>query len=358
MRKQFWVLTMLLVSSWPAFGQENGKLQIHFMDVGQGDGALLISPQGKTVLFDNGARNNCDKPVMYLEQLGITRIDYHITSHYHDDHIGCAVQVLSAYPLQETAFDRGETYTTKTYRDYVQQVGEKRRTARAGESTALDSGVRIEFVALNGAGIASNNENDKSVTAVIRFGQFDAVMAGDLSGANSSRYKDIESAVGPLVGQVEVYKVNHHGSSHSSNENWLTAVKPRIGIISCGDGNPHGHPTEDALNRLHDFGVKTYWTERGAGVQPQPGQDVVGGSIVVEVAPGASEFTVTSDGGRVDTYALWGSSPAGGTRFSWSKRSSMYHLSTCRFVAQIRPGNLETGNEPPKDRTLHEDCPR
>ena len=59
-----------------------GTLQIHFMDVGQGDGAILISPGGETVLFDNGVRNNCDKPVSYLQQLGITQIDYHVASPY------------------------------------------------------------------------------------------------------------------------------------------------------------------------------------------------------------------------------------------------------------------------------------
>jgi competence protein ComEC len=60
----------------PAGSPMNGKLQIHFMDVGQGDGALLISPQGQTMLFDNGKRLNCDAPVSYLQQLGITKHDY------------------------------------------------------------------------------------------------------------------------------------------------------------------------------------------------------------------------------------------------------------------------------------------
>ncbi len=63
--------------AWPllVFGQANGKLQVHFMDVGQGDGAILISPLGETVLFDNGVRDNCDRPVSYLQQLGVTKID-------------------------------------------------------------------------------------------------------------------------------------------------------------------------------------------------------------------------------------------------------------------------------------------
>src|SRR5438046_2424788 len=87
-------LLLLVLTFASAFGQANGKLQLHFMDVGQGEGAVLVSPQGEVVLFDNGVRGNCDKPLSYLQQLGVTKIDYHIASHYHDDHIGCTREVL------------------------------------------------------------------------------------------------------------------------------------------------------------------------------------------------------------------------------------------------------------------------
>ncbi|MBZ5509247.1 MAG: hypothetical protein LAO78_27630 [Acidobacteriia bacterium] len=83
-------LCLFVFTTSIAFGQANGKLQIHYIDVGQGLGAVLISPDGQIVLFDDGLLNNCDKPVSYLQQLGITHIDYHITSHYHADHFGCA----------------------------------------------------------------------------------------------------------------------------------------------------------------------------------------------------------------------------------------------------------------------------
>jgi competence protein ComEC len=89
----------LFVFTTLTLAQQDGKLQIHFMDVGQGDGALLISPQGEMVLFDDGALKFCDKPVAYLHELGVQKIDYHITSHYHSDHIGCCGQVLGAFPL-------------------------------------------------------------------------------------------------------------------------------------------------------------------------------------------------------------------------------------------------------------------
>lgn len=80
----------------------DGKLQLHFMDVGQGDGAVLISPGGEVVLFDDGVRNHCDRPVSYLQQLGITKVDYHIASHYHDDHIGLCIRSVRRIPTAKT----------------------------------------------------------------------------------------------------------------------------------------------------------------------------------------------------------------------------------------------------------------
>ena len=85
-----------------ANGQANGKLQIHHMDVGQGDGAILISPGGQVVLFDVGEdmkKRDCTKPVSYLDQLGIKRIDYLYVNHYHFDHIGCIPAVLRQFQL-------------------------------------------------------------------------------------------------------------------------------------------------------------------------------------------------------------------------------------------------------------------
>ena len=354
----------------PASGQPNGNLQIHFIDVGQGDGAILISPRGQTVLFDNGKRGNCGLPVSYLEQLGITKIDYMVASHYHDDHIGCTNEVLGEFPLQVTAFDRGGSYNSATFNKYVTKVGGKRQTATPGMVVTLDEGsdspVRVEFVALNAATsdgqiIATTNENDLSVVAVVRFSNFDAVMGGDLSGFKTGSYEDIETGVATKVGQVEVYKVNHHGSMYSSNDNWLATLKPKVGIISTGAGNDYGHPTQDCLDRLHAAGIKTYWTQTGEGVEPEPGLDVVGKNIVVQAAPGGATFTVTYNFQNVDTYPLWGApqdavGPA--PTLAWSKNSPRYHFADCSYVSNINPANLQQGSTPPPGKTQHEDCPR
>jgi len=299
---------LLILAVCFAYGQANGKLQLHFIDVGQGDGAILVSPNGETVMFDNGTTGQCDKPVSYLLRLGVVKIDYHIASHYHSDHIGCTTEVLRQFPLQNDALDRGGSYDSATYDKYVAAVGSHRKTAQAGRKIVLDAAsdqpVEVEIVALNGNGIPTTNENDLSVVAVVRYGGFHAEFGGDLSGIKSDDYEDIETGVGDKVKQVEVYKVHHHGSRYSSNATWLGRTKPKVGIVSIGAGNTYGHPTQECLSRLHAAGVKTYWTEAGAGVAPEPAWDVVAGDVVVEAEPGGGAFTV-QHGLTTDSYESW-----------------------------------------------------
>ncbi len=360
----------MLAASSVAAQPGNGRLQIHFMHVGQGDGALLISPGGETVLFDSGVRHFCFLPLSYLSQLGVDSVDYHVASHYHDDHIGCADTVLRVHPVRRVAFDRGGTYTTDVYQAYITRVGTRRQTATPGTSLRLDSNtahpVTIDFrvvngLSANGSQAETNNENDFSVVAVVHFGQFDAVFGGDLSGERTSSYRDVETGAAASIGPVEVYKVNHHGSSHSSNAAWLGAITPVVGVISAGANNTHRHPKADAMARLHQANVRTYWTSAGSGeTQPTNGQDVVGGNIVVEVAPGSPSFTVTHSGTQVHTYSMIGA-PADvttATTFAWSKRSNIYHLADCVYVRNISPANLMQGNTPPSGKSLHQDCPR
>ncbi len=171
-----------------------------------------------------------------------------------------------------------------------------------GQRITLDSAslnpVYIDIVAVNGNGIATTEENALSVVALVRFGQFEAVLGGDLEGSSPN----VESVVAPGVGQAEVYKVHHHGSASSSNADWMTIVRPRVGVISVGPGNGYGHPTATALARLHAVGTRTYWTTVGNGATPTPNRDIVGGDIVMEVGPGATTFTVTHSGSVTDSF--------------------------------------------------------
>ena len=364
-----------------AFSQANGKLQIHFMDVGQGDGAVLISPQGQVVVFDGGNVKDCPKPLSYLAQLDVTAIDYMVLSHYHADHFGCEEAILAQSPLKTFAYDRGGSYNSRLFDDYVQAVGNKRRQANGATPIVLDPTsshpVRISFVGLNGNGITTTNENDLSLVAVVQFDALRVEIGGDLSGFDTNSYKDIETTVAPKVGEIDVYKVHHHCSAYSTNDAWLAATKPTIAIVSAGvSNNDYGHPTQECLERLHNHGVKTYWTELGKGAAPEPNFDIVAGTIVVESDPATpATYSVRSESGTV-TYTVKGATapvsvtgpsaaaptatPAttGAPRYAWSKNSTVYHLSSCRFVKTIDPENLQRSDTAPSNKALHAGCPK
>lgn len=308
-------LAVLALTASAALAAGNGKLQVHHMKIGQGDGTLLISPNGQTALFDDGVYTNCTYIKSYLQGLGITSVDYHFLSHYHADHLGCLDDLAAVGITVLTAgYDRGYSYSSATYTSYTTTLGAKRATIAKGQAITLDAGsanpVTITCVDLNGAGVYSvsgSDENAKSAVYKVSYGAFDEIVGGDLTGS-SANGNDVETTIGPEVGDVEVYKVHHHGSAYSSNDNWLNAISAEVGIIMCGDGNTYGHPTAAALTRMHNHSIHTYWTETGAGATPDANWDKVANStVLVEVDLAANHYTVTA-GASTDTYTI----PTGG----------------------------------------------
>jgi beta-lactamase superfamily II metal-dependent hydrolase len=293
-------LVLLLVPAL-ALAAGNGKLQIHHIDVGQGDGILLISPLGETALFDDGNYLDCSGIKTYLQGLGYTSVKYHFTTHYHADHIGCIDDLAAiGITIGTAGYDRGGSYSSGVYTAYVTTLGAKRATIAKNQVITLDAGaanpVYVKCVDLNGAGVYSGtDENALSTVYKVSYGAFDEALGGDLNNT-------VEPAVGPEMGDVEVYKVHHHGSATSTSAGWLDATTPEVGIISVGTGNSYGHPTSTALTNLHNKGVKTYWTETGAGVAPLAGWDKVGGTIVVQADPGVGAAYTVSGTGFTDTY--------------------------------------------------------
>jgi competence protein ComEC len=291
------------------WAQGNGKLQLHFIDVGQGDGAVLISPGGEVVAFDIGrdmVHGDCDKPVTYYGELGVAELDYLIVSHYHEDHIGCVPQILRSVRVGRVE-DRGQSYDSTYYDSYSVATMGKRTAAFVGDTIVLDAAsanpVTIEVLAVNANGKAPTDEDSLSLSARIGYGSFRAEIGGDLSGDNTEGYLDVESGIAAATGKLDVYKVHHHCSNYSSNAAWLATTRPAIAIISAGDGNTYGHPAAGCLQRLHAAGAHTYWTERGAGATPVPGWDTVSGTAIVSVDLTAMKYTVTY-GAQTDVYAI------------------------------------------------------
>jgi beta-lactamase superfamily II metal-dependent hydrolase len=306
------LLAVVLLSSAIACTHAAEVLQIHFMDVGQGDAAVLITPHGEVVLFDDGVETACDDVVAYLHRLHIEQIDYHIASHYHADHIGCAGAIFDSIPLTGVAYDRGDLgavsiEATRQFRSYRRAVAGKRHTAHVGAKLVLDAGfdrpVTITFVATNGAGVHTGNENDLSLVSLVEFDGFRAEFGGDLSGSKGKGYEDVEAKVAPVVGEIDVYKVHHHCSKYSTSEKWLDVTRPAVAVISVGAMNNYHHPAPECIRRLErDHTRSVYSTADIAGGTWTADVRAMPGTVVLEVEGGTGGYRILTYGGHRTQY--------------------------------------------------------
>jgi beta-lactamase superfamily II metal-dependent hydrolase/fibronectin type 3 domain-containing protein len=266
-------------------------LRFTTLDIGQGDSAVLIAPGGCVALFDGGPTGSGADIKAYLKQLGVTRVQMAFVSHMHADHMGGIDEVekgTNAIPIDKV-YDHGGTYDSTAFTEYNTQFSGRRQTVQAGNVFMLCNEVRLEVVASNGNGLATDDENTKSVVVKISYGAFDALVGGDLTGTPD----DMESLIASKVGEVELYKVHHHGSRYSSTSTFLNATKPLVSFISVGKGNIYGHPTLECLERLAMVNSDVWQTEDPAG-------DVALGHIELSSATGST--FVVKQGSNSVTY--------------------------------------------------------
>lgn len=265
----------------------NSTLTIIAINVGQGDATLLITPSWKTILIDGGFVEKGTNSILPLfARLGIRQLDYLFISHYDADHIGGIPEVINGLDgksgteddlLPEASYDRGETpdSANEFFTNYLNAVGSTRQMLQPGEEIVLEDGVSIQCPIVNGetsAGeninLASDDENGHSMGLLITYGSFKYFTAGDLTGggySGSNLTENLEDLVAPLIGEVDILHINHHGSETSSSRTFLQTLSPTVSLISTGNNNPHGHPDPTVLNRLHEIGTSVYQTEAGSG---------------------------------------------------------------------------------------------
>lgn len=234
------------------------NLTMSFIDVGQGDSILVILPNTKTLLIDGGERQSSSKVLSTLQEHGLSYIDVVVATHPHADHIGGLVDVINNVNVGQV-LDSGQVHTTQTFEDLLDAIYNKQIPSRSiseGESINLDPTVRINV--LNPpASIpdGSNNEaefNDNSVALKLTYGNFSALLTGDMEERNEARlvFKNA------TILDTDVLKAGHHGSRTSSSLAFLNAVTPEVVIISLGAGNSYGHPHQEALDRISASGAQ------------------------------------------------------------------------------------------------------
>jgi competence protein ComEC len=233
-------------------------LRAHFIDVGQGDCALIQSGT-VNVLIDGGDRGNDKKIIAYLKNQNVSRLDYLIATHPDSDHIGSLPEIIAQYPPESVIMPRlskKNTPSTQIYKRFleaVKQSGAKVISAEPGSSYALGE---ASFEIL-GPLLQYDDTNEMSVVTRVKLGDIAYLFAGD---AELKSEKDILGSGRAL--RADVLKAGHHGSSTSTGEAFLAAVSPKAAVISCGQGNSYEHPHEETLLRLSAARAQVFRTDR------------------------------------------------------------------------------------------------
>jgi competence protein ComEC len=240
-------------------------LSVYALDIGQGDSLLIVSPTGKTVLIDTGDTGNEQNVINALLNHGGKKIDLFIASHPHADHIGVAAEVIKG-SMVARVLDSGYPHTTKTYERYllaVKDSGAQYIQAVPGQTFDIGGGAVVRVLApikpyftKSDLREGSTEPNANSVVVRLDYKNFSMLFTGDAEAEIEARM-----IAGGANLKAKVLKVGHHGSRYATSDAFLQAIHPEAAVISVGADNKYGHPTQEALDRLKNSGVKVYRTD-------------------------------------------------------------------------------------------------
>ncbi|MCP4216341.1 MAG: MBL fold metallo-hydrolase [bacterium] len=315
------------------------NLEIHYINVQQGQSTLIVGPNGTTILYDGGAETKGTAEIApYLQSLGINTsqaLDYIILSHRHTDHYWGLTELMNYGYDALNVYDNGSDYDNT----YVQQFLTAAGNTTAGGCTPMALGQVIDLgngatatcVGVNGYVIGSglvaggqDNENDRSVSLLIQYGDFDYLVTGDLGGGpddnsctgRGTSQVNLETPLvqaimpggaNPLLTShgVEVAHVSHHGSESSTNSDYMNLLSPRVAAISVGPGQSSNwyHPRTDVVDQVLLAGASCVSAAPALVLQTEEG-DYLGttsfsgycvGDIIISTN-GTSGYTVSGTG--------------------------------------------------------------
>jgi competence protein ComEC len=280
--KRVWVIcaavAVAVIACISAMIPSRPTMRVTFFDVGDGLCMLIRTPSGKTLIMDCGTSSWRDSSsvgkklvVPYLQSQGISSIDAVVLSHPHSDHLSGIPGLLRAEPTS-LVMDSGQDKQSPEYIAFLSAVRRSHaryRKLRCGQTIDMGDGVMARVV-----GPPSDPENgdtnDNCVVLRVTFGRTAVVLEAD---AGDDEEAEIISSGANL--RAQVLQVGHHGSARSTSPEWLSAVRPSVGVISCSNHSRYGFPSKKVLDRLASFGVRTYTTgESGAVTVTTDGSSV------------------------------------------------------------------------------------
>lgn len=243
-------------------GHVDGVVEVHFIDVGQGN-CTLIKSNGSYALIDAGENDQGEKVVSYLQSQGVDHLDYAVATHPHSDHIGGMDIVLSQIPTTNIIMPQLEDSlvpTTRTYEDLLTAIstyGVNVITAQMGESYDLGGGI----LRVVGPAGTFQDLNNSSVGIKFTYGERRFLFTGDMENqAEEAVLKSGENL------QADVFLLGHHGSSTSNDDDFLDAVGAQYYIAAVGYNNQYGHPHRETLKKAQDRGVTLYRSDQNGTV--------------------------------------------------------------------------------------------
>ncbi len=264
-----------LLRTEPIPGPSAGA-SVTMIDVGQGDSVLIQVPSAN-ILIDGGEAEAGDAVEDALRRHGVKKIDYLINSHPHSDHVGGLTQVVEDFEVGQVflpAFPESLTPTAQSYLNFLTALKKKGLSVQTPENARkieLAEGAALTFYSIDNSEF--DDLNNCSLCVRLTVGKRAFLFCGDMESKAEKRFLE-EGKVLP----ADVLKVAHHGSSTSSTEEFLAAVRPKYALISAGADNSYGHPNPKALGRLKDAGAQICRTDTD-------------GEITVEVSE-SGELTV------------------------------------------------------------------
>lgn len=234
--------------------QSGQNLTVHFLDVDQGD-SILLEIDGKSMLVDAGESDQGKVVTAYLQNQGISTLDYVVATHPHSDHIGGMNEILNNFQVEHFV-DSGYPHTSKTYENMLTTIDQKNilfQVAQAGQKIDFDPAVDIEV--LNPAKTYSEDLNENSVVLKVTYGTTSFLLMGDAGLETEERIMEAGYSV-----DSDILKVGHHASRSGSGASFISAVSPKVSVIEVGAGNDYRHPHAEILERLQKAS-KVYRTD-------------------------------------------------------------------------------------------------
>lgn len=264
------VLSLAALRVWWQVLTPAPRLTVTFLDVGQGDCAVIQTPGGHVMVVDTGGRTPGDDQgrrslVPFLRAQRVHRVDALVLTHPDDDHIGGATTLMERIPVGWLLVSSlpSNSITYREVLDTGRRRGVRLAALRRGQILQFSDGALAEVLhpPAGALPVSEHADNNGSIVLRIRWGNTSFLLAGD---AEAEAEADMLASGMDL--RADVLKLGHHGSATSSTEAFLHAVQPQTAVVSAGRHNPFGHPHPDVLARLEARNIRVFRTDRDGGI--------------------------------------------------------------------------------------------